>query len=75
MKVPGYYPAREFYSPRYGAPVLRGVPTAPLAAIGLEPDRFHLAVARFEPENHVLESVEKVDDDLADLGGREGFVD
>ncbi len=42
---------------RYGAPVLDRVATAPLAALGLEPGRFHLAVARFEPENHVLEIV------------------
>lgn len=59
--IAAYY-AHEFDAAteliRYGAPVLRGVPTAPLAAIGLEPDRFHLAVARFEPENHVLEIVE-----------------
>lgn len=43
---------------RYGAPVLHRVPAAPLAALGLEPDRFHLAVARFERENHILEIVQ-----------------
>src|SRR5690606_9982633 len=43
---------------RYGAPVLRRCSTAPLRAIGLEPEGFHVAVARFEPENHVLEIVE-----------------
>ncbi|WP_413320744.1 DUF1972 domain-containing protein [Agrococcus sp. 1P02AA] len=42
---------------RYGAPVLHDCPAAPLAALGLEPARFHLVVARFEPENHVLEIV------------------
>lgn len=55
-----YYDA-EFGVPteliRYGAPVLQRIDTAPLAAVGLAPDRFHLAVARFEPENHVLEIV------------------
>lgn len=37
----------------YGAPQLP--PSAPtrLAELGLEPGRFHLVVARFEPENHV----------------------
>lgn len=43
---------------RYGAPVLDRISTAPLTALELQPDRFHLAVARFEPENHVLEIVE-----------------
>lgn len=43
---------------RYGAPVLDGVSAAPLTALGLQPGRFHLAVARFEPENHVLEIVQ-----------------
>lgn len=42
---------------RYGAPILevpaRGVPELNLAAAG-----YHLVVARFEPENHVLEIVE-----------------
>ncbi|GAA1417373.1 glycosyltransferase [Agrococcus citreus] len=59
--IADYYD-REFDAPteliRYGAPLLQRVATAPLAAVGLEPDRFHLAVARFEPENHVLEVVE-----------------
>ncbi|WP_347756906.1 glycosyltransferase [Agrococcus sp. ProA11] len=56
------YYATEFGAPteliRYGAPVLQRGATAPLTAIGLEPERFHLAVARFEPENHVLEIVQ-----------------
>jgi len=43
---------------RYGAPLVRHCSTAPLSALGLEPERFHLVVARFEPENHVLEIVE-----------------
>jgi len=55
-----YYEA-EFGGPaeliRYGAPVLHRVAASALAPLGLEPDRFHLAVARFEPENHVLEIV------------------
>lgn len=59
--IADYY-AAEFDVPteliRYGAPVLRGCSTAPLTALGLEPNAFHLAVARFEPENHVLEIVE-----------------
>lgn len=58
--IADYY-AREFRAPteliRYGAPMLRRCSTRPLLALGLEPDGFHLAVARFEPENHVLEIV------------------
>lgn len=37
----------------YGAKVLHNQPSDRLAALGLEPGRFHLVVARFEPENHV----------------------
>jgi glycosyltransferase involved in cell wall biosynthesis len=52
----------DYYDSEYGAPtellsygtrILRKQPTDPLAAVGLEPGRFHLVVARFEPENHV----------------------
>jgi glycosyltransferase involved in cell wall biosynthesis len=52
----------DYYSDTYGAPtelLAYGAPIvdAPahnrLAALGLEPRRFHLVVARFEPENHV----------------------
>jgi glycosyltransferase involved in cell wall biosynthesis len=37
----------------YGAPILRGVGTERLGELGLEAGKFHLVVARFEPENHV----------------------
>lgn len=37
----------------YGAPVLHDLPTDKLASLDLEPGRFHVVVARFEPENHV----------------------
>lgn len=43
---------------RYGAPILEDVPTAPLAELGLDSGRYHVVVARFEPENHVREIVE-----------------
>lgn len=43
---------------RYGAPVLHASPGRDLSTYGLTPGRYHLAVARFEPENHVLEIVE-----------------
>lgn len=43
---------------RYGAPILDTAPTAGIEAMGLEPGAYHLVVARFEPENHVLEIVE-----------------
>lgn len=37
----------------YGAPLLDAPGAGRLAEIGLEPQGFHLVVARFEPENHV----------------------
>ena len=37
----------------YGAPLLEGGRSEKLASMGLLPDRYHLAVARLEPENHV----------------------
>ena len=43
---------------RYGAPIVDSAPTDKVAAMGLEPGRFHLVVARFEPENHLREIVE-----------------
>ncbi|MFT4050778.1 MAG: glycosyltransferase [Microbacterium sp.] len=43
---------------RYGAPILETAPTEGIAALGLEPGGYHLVVARFEPENHVLEIIE-----------------
>lgn len=42
---------------RYGAPLLSDLPDAQLEPYGLSPGGFHLVVARFEPENHVLEIV------------------
>ena len=41
----------------YGAPVVTPDP-ARLREFGLEPQGYHLVVARFEPENHVREMVE-----------------
>lgn len=43
---------------RYGAPILEEAPTEGVTHLGLEPGAYHLVVARFEPENHVLEIVE-----------------
>lgn len=43
---------------RYGAPILEEAPSARLADVGLELRRYHLVVARFEPENHVLDIVQ-----------------
>lgn len=37
----------------YGAPDLSHVTSERLASVGVEPGRYHLVVARFEPENHV----------------------
>lgn len=43
---------------RYGAKLLADAPEGGVRDLGLEPAGFHLVVARFEPENHVLEIVE-----------------
>ena len=43
---------------RYGAPILESAPENNVRDLGLEPGRYHLVVARFEPENHVREIVE-----------------
>lgn len=40
----------------YGAPIVSG-PTPRLSEVGLRANGYHLTVARFEPENHVLEIV------------------
>lgn len=42
----------------YGAPVLTDVTDDRLCELGVEPQRYHLIVARFEPENHVSVQVE-----------------
>lgn len=43
---------------RYGAPILEELPKRSVSEMVLEPHGYHLVVARFEPENHVLEIVE-----------------
>lgn len=43
---------------RYGAPILDTAPVESIRGLGLESGGYHLVVARFEPENHVLEIVE-----------------
>lgn len=42
---------------RYGAPILGQLPERGVTEMGLAPGGYHLVVARFEPENHVLEIV------------------
>nr|WP_212721610.1 glycosyltransferase [Nocardioides dongxiaopingii] len=42
----------------YGAPILSDPEPRRLAPLGLERHGYHLVVARFEPENHVLEILE-----------------
>lgn len=58
----GEYYDREFGVPteliRYGAPLLESAPADGIRTLDLEPGGYHLVVARFEPENHVLEIVE-----------------
>lgn len=41
----------------YGAPILDAPGVEKITPLGLTPRGFHLVVARFEPENHVLEIV------------------
>lgn len=59
--IQDYY-AREYGVPSsliaYGAPLLDDDRGARVAELGLEPEGYHLVVARFEPENHVQEIVE-----------------
>lgn len=59
--IADYY-TREFGAPTeliaYGAPILDDTGSDRIATLGLEPNRYHLLVARFEPENHVLEAVQ-----------------
>lgn len=43
---------------RYGAPILERSPEDGVRGLDLAPGGYHLVVARFEPENHVLEIVE-----------------
>ncbi len=43
---------------RYGAPILEDAQDDGVRQLGVEPGRYHLVVARFEPENHVLDIVE-----------------
>jgi glycosyltransferase involved in cell wall biosynthesis len=43
---------------RYGAKLIEEAPAEGVRALGLTPGQYHLVVARFEPENHVLEIVE-----------------
>lgn len=51
----------EFRAPTrliaYGAPILEAPGSDRLEPLGLDPQGYHLVVARFEPENHVLEIV------------------
>jgi len=43
---------------RYGAPILDELPARGVAEMDLTPGGYHVVVARFEPENHVLEIVQ-----------------
>lgn len=42
----------------YGGSVVHAPADDRLAELGIQPRRYHLVVARFEPENHVLEVIE-----------------
>jgi glycosyltransferase involved in cell wall biosynthesis len=58
--IADYYTS-EFGAPTeliaYGAPILESPGSERIAEFGLERHRYHLVIARFEPENHVLEIV------------------
>jgi len=51
----------------YGAPVLTMAAADRIEEFGLFPGKYHLVVARFEPENHVLEIVQGYQRSNADL--------
>ena len=59
--IADYY-SHQFQVPtemiRYGAPILERVTDGRIEELGLEPEGYHRVVARFEPQNHVLEIVE-----------------
>ncbi len=52
---------------RYGAPILDELPARGVEEMDLTPGGYHLVVARFEPENHVLEIVQGYHDSKAEL--------
>jgi len=52
---------------RYGAPILEEPPARGVAELDLAPGGYHLVVARFEPENHVLEIVQGYRESAAKL--------
>lgn len=54
--IADYYKAKfgfDCRTIRYGAPILHGPSLHRLAELGLQPGGYHLAVARFEPENNL----------------------
>jgi len=56
------YYAEEFFAQTeliaYGAPIFKPADDERIRELDLSPGGYHLVVARFEPENHVLEAVE-----------------
>lgn len=42
----------------YGSDVISDAPAAPVRALGIEPDRYLVSIARIEPENSILELVQ-----------------
>ncbi len=63
----------------YGAPILKDLGQAKIERLGLNKNEYHLVVARFEPENHVLDIVRGYSQSSATLplvvGGSAPYAD
>ena len=68
--IADYYLA-EFATPStliaYGAPIVTSTDPGRLEELDLSPGKYHLVVARFEPENHVLDIVRGYEQSGAEL--------
>ncbi len=51
-------PRRAIVTIPYGGDPVTAAPEAPVRALGLEPDRYMVSIARIEPDNNILTIVE-----------------